>query len=131
MCHHLPLPQTLKLVLQNEKRRVYDGMDIVQERDQYNTVTASITRAGNIGGILARTTNGGSIFYAYDGGGNVTTLTNSAGAQVGSYTYGLGQHRRAVGRLGGRESVSLLDQGEYRLLVLLTSILASRQTKPR
>ena len=71
--------------LQNEKRRVYDGMDIVQERDQNNIVTASITRAGNIGGILARTTSIGSVFY--DGGGNVTNLTNNAGAQVGSYTY--------------------------------------------
>ena len=75
------------LVLQNEKRRVYDGMDIVQERDQNNVVTASITRAGNIGGILARTTNASSVFYGYDGGGNVTNLTNNAGAQVGSYTY--------------------------------------------
>ena len=75
------------LVLQNETRRVYDGMDIVQERDGNNNVTASYTRAGNIGGILARTTNAGSVFYGYDGSGNVTTLTNSAGAEVGSYTY--------------------------------------------
>ena len=42
---------------------------------------------GNIGGILARTTPSGSVFYGYDGGGNVVTLTNSSGAQVGSYTY--------------------------------------------
>ena len=62
-------------------------MNIIQERDQNNVVTASITRAGNIGGILARTTNASSVFYGYDGGGNVTNLTNNAGAQVGSYTY--------------------------------------------
>ena len=81
---------TNALELQNEKRRVYDGMDIVQERDGNNVTTASLTRAGNIGGILARTTgpaNTASIFYGYDGGGNVTNLTNNAGAQVGSYTY--------------------------------------------
>ena len=79
-----------QLALQNEKRRVYDGMDIVQERDANNVVTASITRTGNIGGILARTTgagNAGSTFYGYDGAGNVVTLTNGAGAEVGSYTY--------------------------------------------
>ena len=76
-----------QLVLQNEKRRVYNGMDVVQERDQYDNVTASYTRTGNIGGILARTTQAGSTFYGYDGAGNVVTLTNSAGAQVGSYTY--------------------------------------------
>lgn len=29
--------------------RVYDGMDLVQERDANNVVTASVTRAGNIG----------------------------------------------------------------------------------
>ncbi len=75
------------LVLQNEKRRVYDGMEIVQERDGTNVVTASLTRTGNIGGILARTTQAGSVFYNYDGSGNVVTLTDRSGAEVGSYNY--------------------------------------------
>ena len=75
------------LVLQDQKHRVYDGMDIVQERNQNNTVNASVTRIGNIGGILARTTNAGSVFYGYDGNGNVTTLTHTSGVEVGSYTY--------------------------------------------
>ena len=74
-------------VPQAEKRRVYVGMDVVQERDGSNAVTASYARTGNIGGILARTTSSGSSFYGYDGAGNVTTLTDAAGAQVGSYTY--------------------------------------------
>ena len=52
-----------------------------------DVVTASYTRTGNIGGILARTTAAGSVFYGYDGGGNVVTLTNSSGTQVRSYTY--------------------------------------------
>jgi len=50
-------------------------------------VVASYTRTGNIGGILARTTASSSTFYAYDLGGNVTTLTDNSGTQVGSYTY--------------------------------------------
>ena len=62
-------------------------MDVVQERDQNNVVTASYTRTGNIGGLLARTTSSGSVFYGYDGGGNVVTLTNRNDAVVGSYTY--------------------------------------------
>ena len=75
------------LALQNETRRVYDGMDVVQERDQNNVVTASYTRTGNIGGILARTTSSGSVFYGYDGGGNVVTLTDRNDVVVGFYTY--------------------------------------------
>ena len=57
--------------MQNEVHRVYDGMDVVQERNQNNVVTASYTRTGNIGGILARTSSSSSAFYGYDGGGNV------------------------------------------------------------
>ena len=77
-------------VQNSEKRRVYLGMDVVQERDGSNVVIASVTRTGNIGGILARTTSAGSLFYGYDGAGNVTTLTdgaNGAGNIVASYTY--------------------------------------------
>ncbi len=72
---------------QQELRRVYVGRDVVQERDVNNVVIASYTRTGNIGGILARTTSSSSTFYGYDLGGNVTTLTDNTGAQVGSYTY--------------------------------------------
>jgi hypothetical protein len=51
------------LVQAGEVRRVYDGMDIVQERDGQNQVLATYTRSGNIGGILSRTDNNGSLFY--------------------------------------------------------------------
>ena len=44
-------------------------------------------RDGNIGGILSRTTADGPAFYGYDGNGNVTLLTNSAGQEVGRYRY--------------------------------------------
>ena len=69
------------------KRRVFDGLDVVQERDASNQVSAQLVRDGNIGGILSRTTAAGASFYGYDGQGNVTLLTDSAGQDVGHYRY--------------------------------------------
>ena len=71
----------------SEKRRVYSGMDVVQERNELNEVTAQIVRQGNIGGILARSTNAGASFFGYDGNGNVTLLTDETGNEVGRYRY--------------------------------------------
>ena len=62
-------------------------MDVVQERNANNQVTAQLVRDGNIGGILSRTTAAGATFYGYDGNGNVTLLTNGAGQDVGHYRY--------------------------------------------
>ena len=82
----------------DEKRRVFDGLDVVQERNSANEVTAQLVRDGNIGGILSRTTADGAAFYGYDGNGNVTLLTNSAGQDVGHYRYdAFGQTLEAVG----------------------------------
>ncbi len=69
-------------VQNSEKRRVYLGMDVLQERDSQNNVIASYS-----GGLAARSTATGTVFYGFDGGGNVTSLTDSTGAVVGSYTY--------------------------------------------
>ncbi len=73
------------------KRRVFDGLDVVQERDNANQVTAQLVRDGGVGGILSRTTADGAAFYGYDGNGNgngnVTLLTNAAGQDVGHYRY--------------------------------------------
>jgi hypothetical protein len=78
-------------VLDSETRRVYDGMNVVQERDGTNAVTAFYTRGadmgGGIGGLLARTTSSGSFFYHYDGRGNVTQLTDSNQDAVAKYSY--------------------------------------------
>ena len=71
----------------DEKRRVFDGMDVVQERNGLNEVTAQLVRSGNIGGILSRSTSAGASFYGYDGGGNVTLLTDENGQEVGHYCY--------------------------------------------
>ena len=70
-----------------EKRRVFDGLDVVQERNAGNQVTAQLVRDGNIGGILSRSTAAGATFFGYDGGGNVTLLTDANGDDVGRYRY--------------------------------------------
>ena len=70
-----------------EKRRVFDGLDVVQERNADNQVTAQLVRDGNIGGILSRSTLVGASFFGYDGSGNVTLLTDENGDDVGRYRY--------------------------------------------
>ena len=73
--------------LQSETRRIYDGLNVVQERDGTNSITVNYTRAGNIGGLLAKSTSYGHFYYHYDGRGNVTQLTDAAQASVASYRY--------------------------------------------
>jgi len=81
----------------------YDGMRVIQERNQSNTPTVSYTRgtdlsgslegAGGIGGLLARsdgysagnwTTNN---YYHADGNGNITYLVNSSQTLAAKYRY--------------------------------------------
>ena len=70
-----------------EVRRVYDGMNVVQERDGQNNLICTYTRSGNIGGILARTDGNGSLFYHYDGRGNVAQLSDGTAQIVARYSY--------------------------------------------
>jgi RHS repeat-associated protein len=70
-----------------EVRFVYDGLDVVQERDASNAVTATLTRNGNIGGILARAKSDGTFYYHYDGSGNVVQLTDASQNVVAEYSY--------------------------------------------
>ena len=75
-------------VLQSETRRIYDGLNVIQERDGTNSITVNYTRgadlsgsvsgAGGIGGLLARSTSYGHFYYHYDGSGNVVALTDTA-----------------------------------------------------
>lgn len=74
-------------VQSSEKRRVFDGLDVIQERDENNQVTAQLVRDGNIAGILSRSTAVGASFFSYDGGNNVTLLTDANGDEVGRYRY--------------------------------------------
>ena len=84
---------------------MFDGLDVIQERDTNNYVTAQIVRDGNIGGILSRTTSAGAAFYGYDGNGNVTLLTDAGGTDVGHYRYdAFGNTLEAVGPRAGENS---------------------------
>ena len=96
--------------LQSEIRRIYDGMNVVQERDGNNAVTATYTRGqdmgGGIGGLLARSVpaeQGTSHFYYhYDGRGNVTQLTDANQTTVARYTYDAFGNTSATGSQGGQ-----------------------------
>jgi RHS repeat-associated protein len=81
----------------NEVRYVYDGMNVIQERDGNNNPLATYTRgmdlsgdfegAGGIGGLLARTDANGSAYYHADGNGNITAMMDASGNQVAKYLY--------------------------------------------
>ncbi len=89
--------------LAGETRYLYDGMNIVQERDGANTPVVNYTRgkdfsggldgAGGIGGLLARSHGyaGGNWtthnFYHADGNGNITCLVDASQAMAASYKY--------------------------------------------
>ena len=74
-------------VRQSEKWRVFDGMDTVQERGDADQVLAQLTRDGNIGGIVSRSSSAGASFFGYDSNGNVITLSDNNGNNVGHYCY--------------------------------------------
>ena len=71
----------------SEKRYIYDEMEVVQERDESNTVTASNLWSSSVGGLLARRTQNATTFPSYDANGNVTGLTDVSGARVAKYRY--------------------------------------------
>jgi len=89
--------------IQATARYVYDGMRVIQERNEVNTPQVSYTRgsdlsgslegAGGIGGLLARSHgySGGNWSthncYHADGNGNITYLVNSSQTLAASYRY--------------------------------------------
>lgn len=62
--------------LTNEVRYVYDGLEVLQERDGSNNPQVSYTFAA---GRRARTTSSGTAFYQEDNLGSVTALVNANG----------------------------------------------------
>ena len=81
-------------MLQSEVRYVFDGREVIQERDQNSTTQVKYMRGldlgGGIGGLLSRTvvgTGGGTYFYHYDGAGNVCALTDASQNTVAEYRY--------------------------------------------
>ncbi len=73
----------------------YDGWAMIREESPTATnayvygldLSGSPQGAGTIGGILAALLSGTSVFYAYDGNGNVTDLINASGTTVAQYAY--------------------------------------------
>jgi RHS repeat-associated protein len=84
-------------LLASETHYVYDGVNVIQERNLMNGPTVTYTRgldlsgtmegAGGIGGLLARTDNSGTAYYHSDGNGNVTMLVDASGNQKAKYLY--------------------------------------------
>ncbi len=88
----------------NEVHYIYDGSEIIQERDVNNLpvttytrgrdVRGTLQRTGNIGGLLARTDASSAVtsqltscFYHADGNGNITVLINPQQVIVAKYLY--------------------------------------------
>ena len=73
---------------------LYDGMNVILERDSFNQRIAYYTRglnyAGGIGGIIKGLSPQGAVpeqYYLYDGLGSVTGITDTQGTLQASYTY--------------------------------------------
>lgn len=94
-----------QFVKSSERRFVYDGNLVVEERDDSNRsqvfytrgrdLSGTLARAGGIGGLLARTpttdyitsSSAAHAFYFNDGNGNVTTLTGTNQMVLAKYLY--------------------------------------------
>jgi RHS repeat-associated protein len=82
-------------VQQSQKKFIYDGMQVIQERDGDDNVIANNIWDGNIGGLKARivydintpTNPPKKYFYHYDGSGNVTAVTDDNQTTVATYDY--------------------------------------------
>ena len=100
----------------NEVRLIYDGWQIIQERDTNNAMLVTYTRgpdlsgtldeAGGIGGLLSRTDTSGTDYYHADGSGNVTALMNASQHIVGRYLYG--PFGKLLGQWGPRSGANVI-----------------------
>ena len=75
-----------------ETQYLYDGNNVLIERDGGSVVTKTYTRGldegGGIGSLIAMKQSSGALqYYQYDPVGSVSKLTNSTGAVAGTYTY--------------------------------------------
>ncbi len=101
----------------NETHLIYDGLQVIQERDTNSNPLVTYTRgldlsmslsgAGGIGGMLARTDTNGSVYYHSDAYGNITSLLDGNENIVARYEYD------AFGRLIGKWG-SMADANRYR-----------------
>ena len=66
---------------------VYDGDQIIEERNSSNQLVASYVYGVGIDETLTMTRNSQTYYYFYDGLGSVTDITDASGAVVESYQY--------------------------------------------
>ncbi|MDB6057608.1 MAG: repeat protein, partial [Verrucomicrobiales bacterium] len=94
-----------QFVKSSERRFVYDGNLVIEERDANNRsqvyytrgrdLSGTLAHAGGIGGMLARTpttdymtsSSAAHAFYFSDGNGNITTLTSTNQLVLAKYLY--------------------------------------------
>jgi len=98
----------------NEVHFIYDGLTLVQERNTNNKVlvtytrgldlSASLSGAGGIGGLLARTDTNGTTYYHADGNGNITALMDGGENIVARYLYNL--YGKLIGQWGTMAGVN-------------------------
>jgi RHS repeat-associated protein len=101
----------------SETHYIYDGYQLIQERDGSNNVLVTYTRgldlsgslggAGGIGGVLARTDTNGPAFYHADAAGNITGLIDAQGNMAARYMHS------AFGSMSGKWG-SLADPNTIR-----------------
>jgi RHS repeat-associated protein len=65
----------------------YDGANLVEETNASGTVVARYEQTENVDEPLAMLRSSTASYYESDGLGSVTSLSNSAGALAGTYTY--------------------------------------------
>jgi len=130
-------------ILQAATACCYDGWNVIEERDVYNsTPTNRVSRrytwgtdvsgthqdAGGVGGLLmAEQINGSTItphYYHYDGNGDVIALTNASGTREARYRY------TAFGGNAFTEA-ALLSFGAVQLYPCQKSVSANDQNRTK
>jgi len=66
---------------------LYDKHGLIEEVDNTGNVLTRYTQSKGIDRPLAQLRSGTTSYYQQDGLGSVTSLSNSAGALAGTYTY--------------------------------------------
>jgi YD repeat-containing protein len=64
---------------------IYDGWDLIEERDGSNNVLATYVHGAKIDELLTRTAGSTTVYYQHNANGNVMDLTNASGAVVEKY----------------------------------------------
>ncbi|HOW35740.1 MAG TPA: RHS repeat-associated core domain-containing protein [Candidatus Omnitrophota bacterium] len=81
---------------------VYDGDQIIEERDSNGTLLASYTYGEGIDEVLTMNRGGQDYFYFYNGLGSVTNIANSRAQVVESYQYDVYGNPSTLSTIGNR-----------------------------